>query len=268
MHTGIMATEIWNNKTFGKRVKNARLDRGMTQGLLAGVISCDPSYISTIEKGETRKQPTPDFILKLALALRVNPGDLLFGGPDEVSLVPIAPKPKPVNRRGDLQIIKLERVDAGDPSALPNWLNAAAGPGHFLMLSEDYWYVPRVRTGASRNWHTAIIRGTSMQDTLVPGDKIVMEHFGDKGLELPPMENERAEKQPRAYFEQRVKQDSICAFSINNEGITIKRVRYQGEGEDWMMLIVADNQAEWPAYSVSPRDHVTIWAKVVGIGEE
>lgn len=59
---------------FGKRVKQLRRDRGLTQAQLAEVVDLSVNYISQIETGEA--SPTFQTIVRLAEALRVELRDL------------------------------------------------------------------------------------------------------------------------------------------------------------------------------------------------
>lgn len=57
-------------KKFGKRVKQLRKERGLTQEKLAELIDVDRSYMGFIERGE--RNPTLDKISKIAKALNVS----------------------------------------------------------------------------------------------------------------------------------------------------------------------------------------------------
>ena len=65
---------------FGKRLREARLRRGMSQAELAGVVEdrggrLTSTYVSDLERG--LKAPTLTMILKLSRALEVSVSDLL-----------------------------------------------------------------------------------------------------------------------------------------------------------------------------------------------
>ena len=65
---------------FGKRLREARLRRGMSQAELAGVVEdsrgrLTSNYVSDLERG--LKAPTLTMILKLSRALEVSVSDLL-----------------------------------------------------------------------------------------------------------------------------------------------------------------------------------------------
>jgi transcriptional regulator with XRE-family HTH domain len=59
-------------------LKQARTKRKLTQEELEEVSGVDQSIISRIERGELRN-PGIQTVVKLATALKVNPGTLVFG---------------------------------------------------------------------------------------------------------------------------------------------------------------------------------------------
>lgn len=65
-------------------LKEARTRRNLTQEELEEASGVDQSVISKIERGTVRN-PGIDTVLKLAKALRVNPGDLSFGSTERAS---------------------------------------------------------------------------------------------------------------------------------------------------------------------------------------
>lgn len=67
-------------KRFGKKVRQLRLAKELTQEALAEVAHLHPTYIGGIERGE--RNVSLDNICKIAKALRVSPS-ILFGGRDE-----------------------------------------------------------------------------------------------------------------------------------------------------------------------------------------
>lgn len=60
---------------FGMKVRQARVNAGMTQSELAARIPLSPSYLAEIEKG--RKYPKPDKILRMANVLGINYDELV-----------------------------------------------------------------------------------------------------------------------------------------------------------------------------------------------
>ncbi len=62
---------------FGLRVRAARKDLGWTQEDLADATGLHPTYVGDAERGE--RNVALDNILKLAKALKVDPGQLLNG---------------------------------------------------------------------------------------------------------------------------------------------------------------------------------------------
>lgn len=68
-------TERQALKTFGKRVRELRKDRGWTQERLAEAADLHENYVSRLETGE--QEPGLFVILRLCRALEVAPGGLL-----------------------------------------------------------------------------------------------------------------------------------------------------------------------------------------------
>jgi transcriptional regulator with XRE-family HTH domain len=66
-----------SHKRIGQRVRKFREDRGITQEDLAYKIDISSSYMGQLERGE--RNLNVDKILKIARALKVDPGDLLKG---------------------------------------------------------------------------------------------------------------------------------------------------------------------------------------------
>lgn len=62
-------------ETFGKNVRKARLDKGMTLEGLAHEVGLAYSYVGGIERGS--KNPTLDVVEKIASVLKVSPLHLL-----------------------------------------------------------------------------------------------------------------------------------------------------------------------------------------------
>ena len=60
---------------FGMKVRQARVNAGMTQAELAARVPISPSYLAEIEKG--RKYPKPDKILRIAQVLGINYDELV-----------------------------------------------------------------------------------------------------------------------------------------------------------------------------------------------
>jgi transcriptional regulator with XRE-family HTH domain len=60
---------------FGKRIKELRLAKGLTQEMLAAKIGVDRSYMGFLERGE--RNPSLEVILKIAKALGAKPDELL-----------------------------------------------------------------------------------------------------------------------------------------------------------------------------------------------
>jgi transcriptional regulator with XRE-family HTH domain len=64
-------------EAFGKRVRELRLEKGMTQEQLAEAAGLHPTFISNVERGY--RVPTIVTLLKLAKGLDVDPADLVAG---------------------------------------------------------------------------------------------------------------------------------------------------------------------------------------------
>jgi transcriptional regulator with XRE-family HTH domain len=60
---------------FGKRMKELRVQHGMTQQALADKISVDRSYLGFLERGE--RNPSLEVIIKISKALEVKADELL-----------------------------------------------------------------------------------------------------------------------------------------------------------------------------------------------
>jgi transcriptional regulator with XRE-family HTH domain len=62
---------------FGRNLREARLRAGLTQTDVANIIDTTQSYVGGIERGEVNVQLST--VLRLAYAVRVDPGALLLG---------------------------------------------------------------------------------------------------------------------------------------------------------------------------------------------
>ena len=71
---------FYNSTMFDIRLKELRLEKGLTQKELAQVIQCDQSMIARWEKGEC--EPTESIIRKTARSFEVT-ADYLIGLEDE-----------------------------------------------------------------------------------------------------------------------------------------------------------------------------------------
>ena len=60
---------------FGKRLRELRLERGLSQEKLAEIAELHRNYVGVLERAG--QSPSLDAICKLAAALRVKPADLL-----------------------------------------------------------------------------------------------------------------------------------------------------------------------------------------------
>jgi transcriptional regulator with XRE-family HTH domain len=64
-------------KRFGKRIKELRQARGLSQEALAGLVKVDTNCISKVEKGEW--DISIEMIQKLSIAFQINISDLFEG---------------------------------------------------------------------------------------------------------------------------------------------------------------------------------------------
>lgn len=62
-------------QVFGKRVREIRKERGLSQVELAAKVGIDRSYMGFLERGE--RNPSLEVIAKIAEALSVTPDELL-----------------------------------------------------------------------------------------------------------------------------------------------------------------------------------------------
>lgn len=62
-------------QVFGKRVREIRKERGLSQVELAAKVGIDRSYMGFLERGE--RNPSLEVIAKIAEALNVTPDELL-----------------------------------------------------------------------------------------------------------------------------------------------------------------------------------------------
>ena len=191
--------------------------------------------------------------------------------PAAVSEAP-APYTKPearhkvINRRDELERYTLEQADAENVVPIPKWLNLACGEGADLELCEDFLYVRKLPDW--KHVHSAVLRGDSMQETLRPGDIILMR---EHPFELQPIQD-KEEKTPLPKWEAQsgIKHDDICVLTINGGPHTLKRVVYDTRhGRNrWKMLICAENPPAWGRdFPVETGDHIIFYAKLIGIGD-
>lgn len=63
------------SEAFGKRVREVRLERGLTQEQLAETADVHPTFVSNLERGYSA--PTLHTLMAIANALGVRPGELI-----------------------------------------------------------------------------------------------------------------------------------------------------------------------------------------------
>lgn len=254
-------------RTLGERIREARKAVGLNQTQLGKLIGVRQSAVAHWEKGD--KSPSLDNLELLSAHLKRSPNWFLQNtqstdsSSQDIAVRPLDKRFAPVDRRKELALYHREKSDAA--IAVPTWLNAAAGPGCFLELSDDYYYVPKL--SRSRGIHMAVIRGESMKETLSPGDTIVMRSFADRGLVMPPLRY-GAPKGSMQEWRNKIRDNGIYALSINHEGVTIKRVLFQGQEPDWYVVIEADNRNEWEPRTIRLGDEVCFFAEVLGLAQD
>ncbi|WP_437608870.1 TOPRIM nucleotidyl transferase/hydrolase domain-containing protein [Sorangium sp. So ce834] len=127
------------------------------------------------------------------------------------------------------------------------------------------------RIEGSRVSAFAIVKGDSMEDTLVDGDVVALEFLDS--VYLDPVGEDR-DKMPKEFFCARINHDDIYALAINDniehKSYTIKRVRvHELVTGGWICQISADNpEAPWGErghVEVRKTDRVHFAARVIGI---
>jgi transcriptional regulator with XRE-family HTH domain len=100
---------IVSMQSFGERIRSRRLELKITQEKLAEAVSVDPSYIRHLEHG--RRFGSIDFIVKLAKALKLRPGELVDLYADventregEEALLPPAARTMPNEYQGRIRL--------------------------------------------------------------------------------------------------------------------------------------------------------------------
>lgn len=175
---------------------------------------------------------------------------------------PISKKPKRVNRRSELATFPITSEAGPGIAQIPRWEAVAAGFGEDLQKSEEFTYIRELPYW--QGVHSVLVRGDSMEDTLHPGDLILVQPFPNGGIELPPRGTDP--KNSKKQLQRLVPDDELYILNLNDSGPTVKRVQYHGD-LDWKLLIVADNGLYRPK-PVTAQDKVVFYAKVIGIGEK
>jgi transcriptional regulator with XRE-family HTH domain len=68
---------VTDAELFGQRVRELREKRAISQEKLAQASGLTTSFVSTVERGQ--KTPSLTSVLKIALGLKVNAGELMTG---------------------------------------------------------------------------------------------------------------------------------------------------------------------------------------------
>ena len=65
----------FDNKKVGETIRSLRIKKGITQEVLSGLAGIARTHLTKIESG--KKQPNFETIWKIALALEMNPSELV-----------------------------------------------------------------------------------------------------------------------------------------------------------------------------------------------
>jgi len=65
----------FDNKKVGETIRSLRIKKGITQEVLSGLAGIARTHLTMIESG--KKQPNFETIWKIALALEMNPSELV-----------------------------------------------------------------------------------------------------------------------------------------------------------------------------------------------
>ena len=76
-----MNTPTKRSIAFGKRLQKARTEKGISQRQLEELLHCGQASVSFWESG--KKYPRPESVLRIAVALNVKAGWLLFGDKEQ-----------------------------------------------------------------------------------------------------------------------------------------------------------------------------------------
>lgn len=105
----------------GQRIKKARLFYGLRQGVFAGLLVVDQSYLSIIENG--KRKPSKNFLSKLEKIYKVNPewvlsgnGEAIYGEKVDLTTI-IIPKPICLSDKKILKVMlmALDECCSGKP---------------------------------------------------------------------------------------------------------------------------------------------------------
>lgn len=88
-----MAPRSPAHEALGQAIRQARLERGLSQERLGLDADLDRTYVSSIERGH--RNPTFDTLVKIADVLGVGPADLLLSWQEISGWQPSAGRPVP-----------------------------------------------------------------------------------------------------------------------------------------------------------------------------
>lgn len=184
----------------------------------------------------------------------------------KTKIVPIEHRPKKTNLRERLTIFTAHREPKPNAVRIEGWKGLAAGQGRDIERADDPLYIEGIRKASMKYF---VIRGDSMEDSFLDNEIVLVKDLGPQGLTLPSL-SKTASKTPLDAVRRQVPDDAVCILSINEEELTVKRVRYAAPTSkaDWTLMLLADNPAhrDYPR-PTSREDTVTFWAVVEGLAK-
>ena len=136
---------------FGKKLREARVKKGMTQQELADLIGTSKSVISGYENG--KNDPARSVLLKLSKSLDVSL-NYLMGWEEDTNIEQI----EPIN---SIKIPVVGRIPAGTP------IEAIEDIIEYIDIPENW-------TNGNNEYFGLIVRGDSMYPLLLDGDTVVI----------------------------------------------------------------------------------------------
>ncbi len=235
------------------------LDR-VVQRATGKIVSLPVGTTITKDKNVKAYTPPPGLPSAKDVAVKIAKDDApAYGKP-----VPVELRPTDYWRQR-LKIVHYSTEKAPRTVPVPGWSGLAAGPGRDVE-PENPIFMEAAKV--KKDTRFFIVRGDSMFPTFKDNEIITVRDLGAGGLVLPPLAR-GASKSPLDAIKRQVPNDSACLISINNEELTVKRIRYAARSnQDWHLMIMADN----PTYTDYPRptgreDEVIFWAVVEGLAK-
>ena len=94
--------------SFGKRLREVRIEAGLKQGQVARAVDVDSKHISRLERGKVN--PSFELIFQLAAAMRVSPATLFDFDRSETNLKTIEQDLRLLLEQRDLRQLKRARL--------------------------------------------------------------------------------------------------------------------------------------------------------------